>query len=463
MSVAAAQSAGAPPIPQAPGAIPLLGHALALYRDPFRFLLSLRDHADDRGLVRIRLGWMPVYVVTTHERLHEVLVREGRRFEKGRFFQRLKRLAGEGLSTSDGELHRRNRRLIQPMFSKDRIAGYSEIMSRNARDLARSWQPGQQVDIYEAAATYAIDSIAMSLFGSEIGRPAVETIRTELPVLLDMLLKRAASPKILDRLPVRYNRLFDRASQHLSGVIDEVITAARATGHMHEHDDLLAQLLREKDLDDVQVRDEVATLLFAGAETTASTLAWAWHYLATHPEYGEQVVAEVREVVGDRPVTIADVPRLTALRRTLDEVIRLHGVTILMRRSTEPVTLGTTTLPAGTEVAFSLYAIHRDPRLFGPDAHLFNPDRWLDPDVDTRKFTPFGGGNRQCIGDRFALAEATIAVAEVLRMWQLTPADGPPPQQVISAVARPDRVPMTVRPRESATAAEPARGAGSTR
>ncbi|MFI7099670.1 cytochrome P450 [Streptomyces sp. NPDC050161] len=448
MSVVAAQSAGSPPIPQAPGAMPLLGHALALYRDPFAFLLSLRDHADDRGLVRIRLGWMPVYVVTTHERLHEVLVREGRKFEKGRFFQRLKGLAGEGLSTADGELHRRNRRLIQPMFSKERIAGYSEIMSRNARALSDSWQPGQQVDIYEAAASYAIDSIAMSLFGSEIGRPAVETIRTELPVLLDMLLKRAASPKMLDRLPVRYNRIFDRASQHLSGVIDEVITTARATGHMDDHDDLLAQLLREEDLDDVQVRDEVATLLFAGAETTASTLAWAWHYLAQHPVFGEQVVAQVREVVGDdRPVTIADVPRLTVLRRVLDEVIRLHGVTLLMRRNTDPVALGDTTLPPGTEVAFSLYAIHRDPSLFGPDAHRFNPDRWLDPEVDARKFTPFGGGNRKCIGDQFALAEATIAAAEILRVWQLTPAEGHTPQQVISAVARPDRIPMTVHRR----------------
>ncbi|MBZ4015390.1 cytochrome P450 [Streptomyces purpurogeneiscleroticus] len=435
-------------MPQAPGALPLLGHALALYRDPFAFLVSLRDHADERGLVRIRLGWMPVYVVTTHERLQEVLVREGRRFEKGRFFQRLKRLAGEGLATADGELHRRNRRLIQPMFGKERIAGYSEIMSRNARDLAESWRPGQQVDIYEAAATYAIDSIAMSLFTSEIGRPAVETIRTELPVLLDMLLKRAATPKALDRLPVRYNRLFDRASQRLSGVIDEVITTARATGHMHDHDDLLAQLLRERDLDDKQVRDEVSTLLFAGAETTASTLAWTWHYLAQHPEFGRQVVDEVREVVGDRPVTIADVPRLTVLRRVLDEVIRLHGVTLLMRRSTEPVTLGSTTLPAGTEVAFSMYAIHRDPRLFGPDADAFNPDRWLDPAIDARKFMPFGGGNRKCIGDQFALAEATIGAAEILRAWRMTPVGERPPQQVISAVARPDCIPMVLEPRE---------------
>ncbi|MGI5466401.1 cytochrome P450 [Streptomyces sp. CA-132043] len=445
----AAPSVGTSPIPRAPGATPLLGHALALYRDPFGFLLSLREHADDRGLVRIQLGWMPVYVVTTHERLHDVLVREGRKFQKGRFFQRLKRLAGEGLSTADGELHRRNRRLIQPMFSRERIDGYSEIMSRNARRLSESWQPGQRVDIYEEAAAYSIDSIAMSLFSSDIGAPAVETIRTELPVLLDMLLRRAASPKLLDRLPVRYNRVFDRASQHLSGVIDQVITTARAAGHDKEHDDLLAQLLQEKDLDDVQVRDEVATLLFAGAETTASTLAWAWRYLAHHPEADQQVVEEILEVVGtDRPVTIADVPRLTALRRVLDEVIRLHGVTFLMRRSTEPVTLGEVTLPAETEVAFSMYAIHRDPAVFGDDADAFNPDRWVDNPEIKRSFMPFGGGNRKCIGDQFALAEATIALAEVLRSWRMVPQSGHTPQQVVSAVARPDRVPMTVHPRK---------------
>ncbi len=448
MAVEAAPSVESRAIPRVPGALPLLGHAPALIRDPFGFLLSLRDHADDRGLVRIQLGWMPVYVVTTHERLHDLLVGQGRRVEKGRFFQRLKRLAGEGLSTADGELHRRNRRLIQPMFSKERIAGYSEIMSRNARTLAGSWRPGQRVDIYEEAAGYSIDSIAMSLFSSDIGTPAVETIRTELPVLLDMLLKRAASPKFLDRLPVRYNRLFDRASHQLSSVIDQVIGTARAGGHADEHDDLLAQLLREKELEDTQVRDEVATLLFAGAETTASTLAWAWHYLAHHPEVDRQVVDEVRQVAGDRPVTIADVPQLTTLRRVLDEVIRLHGVTFLMRRTIEPITLGDTTLPAGAEVAFSMYAIHRDPAVFGSDAHAFNPDRWLDhPDIK-RSFMPFGGGNRKCIGDQFALAEATIAVAEVLRSWRMEPLPGHTPQQVISAVARPDRVPMTVQPRE---------------
>ncbi|POX37900.1 cytochrome P450 [Streptomyces sp. Ru73] len=445
-------------MPRAPGAVPLLGHAPALIRDPFGFLLRLRDHADDRGLVRIQLGWMPVYVVTTHERLHDVLVTEGRRFEKGRFFQRLKRLAGEGLSTADGELHRRNRRFLQPLFSKERIAGYSEVMSSNARRLSGSWRPGQQVDIYEEAAGYSIDSIAMSLFSSDIGTPAVETIRRELPVLLDMLLRRAASPKLLDRVPVRYNRVFDRASAQLSGVIDQVIAAARDGDHAAQHDDLLAQLLRtqvhddvEVRLSDVQVRDEVATLLFAGAETTASTLAWAWHYLAHHPEAERQVVDEILAVVGpDRPVAITDVPRLTAVRRVLDEVIRLHGVTFLMRRSTEPVTLGDTALPAGTEVAFSMYAIHRDPDVFGKDAHEFNPDRWLDNPEIKRRFMPFGGGNRKCIGDQFALAEATIAIAEVLRDWRMVPQRGHTPKEVISAVARPDRVPMTVQPRTPA-------------
>lgn len=457
MAVDAAPSVTARPIPRVPGALPLLGHAPTLIRDPFRFFLSLREHADDRGLVRIRLGRMPVYMATTPERLHEVLVDKGRWFEKGRFFQRLKRLAGEGLSTADGELHKRNRRFLAPLFGAQRIKDYSLVMSRNARRLSASWQPGQQVDIYEESAAYSIDSIAMSLFSTEVGTPAVETIRTELPVLLDMLLKRAASPRILDRLPVRYNRVFDRASAQLTGVIDQVIATARAGGHAEEHDDLLAQLLRAQIHDDVpvrlsevQIRDEVATLLFAGAETTASTLAWAWHYLAHHPEVDRQVVAEVLEVVGpDRPVTIEDVPRLTAIRRVLDEVIRLHGVTFLMRRSIAPVTLADVTLPAGTEVAFSMYAIHRDPEAF-EDPHTFNPDRWLNPETK-RSFLPFGGGNRKCIGDQFALAEATIAVAEVLRDWRMTPADGHTPRQVISAVARPDRVPMTVRPRNPVT------------
>ncbi|MEU2154123.1 cytochrome P450 [Streptomyces sp. NPDC019396] len=440
-------------VPRVPGAVPLLGHALKLWRDPFGFLMSLRSHGE---LVRVDLGTMPMYVVTSAELAHEVMVGKARSFEKGRFFDRLRPLAGNGLANSDGEVHRKHRRLMQPMFSQERITGYSEIMTRHAQAMADSWTPGQEIEVEHEMAEFTVGTLASTLFSTDIGLPAVEAVRRDLPVLLKNLLIRAASPAFLDRFPIRANRDFDTAAANLRGVIDDVVATARRTGH--SEGDLLSLLLAAQDAEssegmtDTEVRDELSTILFAGAETTTAMLSWTFHELAASPEAERRLAAEVREVVGDRPVTIADVPRLSGVRRVLEEAFRLHGVTLLMRRATEPVELGGVTFPAGTEVAFSLYALNRDPELFA-DPDRFDPDRWLperqrESEVGRKTYFPFGAGNRKCIGDAFVWAEAVIAVATVIAKWQLVPVPGHSPKQVPSAVPKADRIPMTVRPRD---------------
>jgi cytochrome P450 len=397
-----------------------------------------------------------MYVVTSAELVHEVTVKQARSFEKGRLFDRLRPLAGNGLATANGEVHRRHRRLIQPMFHPQRISVYAATMSGNARALADSWTPGQHIEMEQAMAEYAIETLASTMFSTDIGLPAVEAVRRNLPVVLKNMLIRAASPKFLDRLPIRANRDFDAAAANLREVIDEVVATTRRSGQT-DRNDLLAVLLAAQDdetgesLSDTEVRDELSTILFAGAETTASTLSWTFHELARNPEVEKQLVTEIKEVVGDRPVAIEDVPRLEAVRRVLDEVIRLHGVTMLMRRATEPVELGGFSFPAGTEVAFSLYALHRDPSLYA-EADRFDPDRWLPErrtDIARQAYIPFGAGNRKCIGDAFVWTEATIALATILARWQLRPVPGHTPREVASAVAHPDRMPMTVEPRDA--------------
>jgi cytochrome P450 len=397
-----------------------------------------------------------MYVVTSAELVHEVTVKQARSFEKGRLFDRLRPLAGNGLATANGEVHRRHRRLIQPMFHPQRISVYAATMSGNARALADSWTPGQHIEMEQAMAEYAIETLASTMFSTDIGLPAVEAVRRNLPVVLKNMLIRAASPKFLDRLPIRANRDFDAAAANLREVIDEVVATTRRSGQT-DRNDLLSVLLAAQDdetgesLSDTEVRDELSTILFAGAETTASTLSWTFHELARNPEVEMQLVAEIKEVVGDRPVAIEDVPRLEAVRRVLDEVIRLHGVTMLMRRATEPVELGGFSFPAGTEVAFSLYALHRDPSLYA-EADRFDPDRWLPErrtDIARQAYIPFGAGNRKCIGDAFVWTEATIALATILARWQLRPVPGHTPREVASAVAHPDRMPMTVEPRDA--------------
>ncbi len=439
-------------VPRPPGGVPLLGHAWRLWRDPFGFLLSLRQYGD---MVRVDLGTMPMYVVTSAELVHEVTVRQAAGFEKGRLFDRLRPLAGNGLANSDGEIHRKHRRMVAPMFSKERIAGYSATMSSSAQALADSWKAGQVIDLEPAMAQFAVETLAATLFSTDIGRPAVEAVRENLPVLLTNLLIRAASPKFLDRIPIRANRDFDTAAARLREVIDDVVCTARASGHA-DRGDLLSLLLAAEDsesgagLSDVEVRDELSTILFAGAETTAATLAWTFHELSARPDIEQDIVEEIQAVVGDGPVTIGHVPRLEGIRRVIDEVIRLHGVTLLMRRTTRPVELGGVVLPTGTEVAYSLYALHRDPGLYA-NAHRFDPDRWLPERQQAgpgrKAYIPFGTGNRKCIGDLFVWTEATIAIATVLNRWRLTPLPGHTPKEVASAVAHADRIPMTVTPR----------------
>ncbi|WP_234335098.1 cytochrome P450 [Streptomyces sp. NRRL S-118] len=337
-----------------------------------------------------------------------------------------------------------------------RVRRARPYLQQVADALADAWQPGSEVDMELAMAQYAVETLTATLFSTDIGLPAVAAVREHLPVLLKNLLVRAVSPKALDRLPIRANRDFETAANALRQVIDGVVTTARRDGHTG-HGDLLSLLLAAQDpdsgrgLSDVEVRDELSNILFAGVETTAATLAWTFHELATHPDVEKQVVAELREVVGDRPVTIEDVPRLTAIRRVLDEVVRLHGVTLLMRRTIAPVELAGVELPAGTEVAFSLYAVHRDPGVYeNPDR--FDPDRWLPErqaaaGIGRDTYLPFGAGNRKCIGDAFVYTEATIALATWLAHWQFTPASGHTPAEVASAVAHADRIPMIVTPR----------------
>ncbi|MFF6984012.1 cytochrome P450 [Streptomyces sp. NPDC008343] len=444
------------PVPKAPGGLPLLGHAAKLWRDPLGFLTSLRNSGE---LVRVDLGTMPMYVATSTRMVHEVTVKQARHFEKGRLFDRVRPLVGNGLANSNGDIHRAHRRLMQPLFHPTRLAAYADIMSRRAEALAESWTPGQVIAVEEAMSAFTIETLAETMFATDLGQAAVEAVRRDLPVILKNMLVRAASPRFLDRLPIRPNRAFDAAAARMRTVIDDVIVATRQAGTSNRHD-LVSVLLAARDTDtgasltDEEVRDQVVTILFAGTETTASTVSWALLELGRHPEVDEEVVAEVLEVVGDRPVTLADVPRLPAVRRVLDEVIRMYGVTLLMRRATSDVELGGHHVPAGSEVAFSLYALHRDPSLF-EDPDRFVPDRWLPArraGLRREEFVPFGAGSRKCIGESFSWTEATIVLATVLRRWALRPVPGHTTRAAASAMAHPDHVPMRVESRDGAAA-----------
>lgn len=437
-------------IPPAKGRVPGLGHIPRLTRDPLAVLRSL--HAEGEVL-RLDIGSMPVVVVTSAATVNEVLVKKAKSFRKGRLFERVRPLVGNGLANSDGAQHMRNRRLIQPVFYKERLQDYAYVMSAHARTLTDSWTAGQRIDVHQTMCDFAIGSLAATLFSADIGRPAVQAVREDLPVILQNMLRRALAPKFTDDWPIW--KKFDTSAARIRAVIDDVITATRAAAP-ESRTDLLSLLLSARDdagkgLTDEEVRDELTTMLFAGSETTASTLAWALHHLAHRPEIEQEVLAEIDRVLGERDtISFADVAHLPSVTRVLDEALRLHGVVTLMRRTTEPVTIGGYSLPAETEVLLSLYALHRNPDLY-PEPDLFDPDRWLPEQRQARPReheVPFGAGNRKCIGDRFAWMEATIALATILPRWKLRPVPGvKAPRESTAAMAHPTAMPMIVQPR----------------
>ncbi|GAB3134582.1 cytochrome P450 [Amycolatopsis stemonae] len=428
-------------VPVAPGRWPFLGHTPALLRQRFAFTDSLHEHGE---IVKLYLGPMPAYFVTSPRLAHEVLVTAAPKFRKGAMFDKFRPFVGNGLVLSNGDFHRRQRRLMQPAFHRDRLAAYAETMRRAAAELAGSWQPGEVRQLDEDLQGLAVTIVGEALFSTELGKAAIAEARRSIYLIIQQGMVRALSPKFVENLPVPGNRRFDEAIGRMREIVVAVIRDWREDGA--DHGDLLSTLLLAG-MTDEQARDEVLTLLTAGIETTALALAWTFHELGRHAEVEERVHAEVDEVLGGRPVTVDDLARLEYVRQVVDEVLRCYPLWMLMRRTLEDVDLGGVRLPEGAEVIVSPHALHHDPASFAePDR--FDPGRWTrSPEVPKGAFIPFGAGNRQCIGNRFAQNEIVITVATVAARWRLVPVPGRPVRVKFTSAAYPDRLPMTAVPR----------------
>ncbi|MFF1613803.1 cytochrome P450 [Amycolatopsis sp. NPDC058278] len=441
-------------VPVAPGRRILLGHTPSMLRQRVGFTSSLRAHGD---IVRLFLGPLETYFLTSPELVNHVLVAQGSSFSKGIIFDRFRPFMGNGLVMSEGAFHLRQRRLMQPAFHGARLSVYADTMVRVAGELTGSWRAGEVRRLDADMQWLGITVVGETLFATELGRRAVAEARRSIPVVLKAGMIRALSPRLFEHVPViPANRRFDRAVARLRRIVQEVITGWRATGE--DHGDLLSMLMLARDsgtgegMTDDQVYDEVITLLTAGSETSAVALTWLFHELARHPEVGRRVRAEVDEVLAGRAATFGDVAKLAYLRRVVSEVLRMYPIWILMRRALRDVELGGVRLPAGTEVMFSPYSLHFDPR-FHEDPERFDPDRWL-PERAARipkgAYVPFGAGGRQCIGQAFAHTEITLVAASVLAGWELFPVPGVPVRTTVTSAAYPDRMPMTVVPRRVA-------------
>jgi cyclooctat-9-en-7-ol 5-monooxygenase len=245
------------------------------------------------------------------------------------------------------------------------------------------------------------------------------------------------------------------ANTRFRRVVDEVIRSYRSDDV--DRGDLLSMVLAARDeetgrgMTDTQARDELQTLLLAGAETTASALGGLFHQVGRQPAVARRLHAELDEVLGGRPLGYDDIARLEYTRCVVDEALRLDlPVWMTMRRTTEEVSLGGTRLPAGAEILLSFPVVHRDPDVY-PDPLSFDPDRWLRQrprDLPPGAYLPFAAGNRKCIGDHFAWMELMVTVTVIGARWRLEPAPGPQPKRIYRTVTRMRRLRMTAVPRE---------------
>lgn len=434
--------------PVVPGRWPLLGHTVSMLRNPLKFLTSLRSHGE---IVRICLGPLPVYMVTSPELAWQLLAGDADKFDKGIAFDKMRPLFGEGLATSNGALNQRQRRMVMPAFQRDRVAGYAETtITRLAAQLADSWRPGQVVALNKELQDLVLTIAGRTLFSTELGEEVLTEIQRSIPIMLKYVLVRAFSPGFVEKLPIPANRRFDAAAARLRKVIPEVVVAARSKGS--DQGDLLSMLLMARDEDtgegmsDRQIHDEVITILTTGAETTSVALAWFFHEIGRHPDVQRRFHEEIDEVLDGRPARFDDLPRLEYTQRIISEIVRRSPPLILMRRTREAVDIGGVRIPAGTEVAVSQHTLHQNSEYF-PDPGRFDPDRWLPERaaaIPRGAYIPFGAGPRLCPGHFFAPTEIAIVAATIGARWRLVPVAGKPVRPKLSATMQPNRLPMTV-------------------
>lgn len=380
-----------------------------------------REYGD---LVYFKVARQHMYLVNHPDYVREVLVNNQSNFIKSRALQRAKVLLGEGLLTSEGQQHLRQRRLVQPAFHRERLAGYAAAMSAGAVRWRDRWRAGSTLDISTEMPHLTLSIVAKTLFSADVESEASEIGEAMTTVLEMFRLLLMPFAEYLEKLPLPHIRRFEKARARLDATIYGLIRERRKSGV--DTGDLLSMLLfaqdEESGMTDEQVRDEALTLFLAGHETTANALTWTWYLLSQHPEIERRLHDEIDAVLGDRAPEFADVPQLRYAEMILAEALRLYPPAwAIGRKAKGGFELGGVEVPAESICILCPYLVHRDPRWF-PEPEKFDPERWTPEARDARpKFSyfPFGGGARVCIGERFAWMEGVIVMAAIAQKWRL--------------------------------------------
>jgi cytochrome P450 len=434
------------------------GFLAAMRRDPLTLLTSWHRRYGD--VVEIRFTPFRSFLFVHPDHIRHILQENHRNYWKGIVFQKLKRIAGEGLVFSDGPLWRRQRQLIQPAFHRERIAGLGSMMVEKTTALLERWQPhvaeGRPLDVADEMSALTLEIVAAALFGTDLGDDTHEftdAVSANM-TYANHLMNHFFNPPLF--VPTAANRRGRRALARLDRVVSKVIEQRRREGV--ERPDLLGMLIAARDaetneaMDDKQLRDEIVTFLVAGHETTAVALSWTWYLLSRHPEVEERLREEVRDAIGGRAATMADLPKLAYTRMVLEEAMRLYPPAWATNREAyADDEVGGVSIKGRTTVILSPYVTHRHPE-FWEDPERFDPERFLPERSAGRPeyaYFPFGGGPRGCVGRQFAMMEAQLIVATIAQRFRLRVVPNHPVEPYPILTLRPRHgIPVTVEPSE---------------
>jgi cytochrome P450 len=399
----------------------------AVRRDPTAVFMRAARHFGDT--VYFKIGPRHGFLITNPADIKHVLQDNARNYHKSPLYQKLKMFLGNGLLTSEDDFWLRQRRIAQPAFHRQRIAGLASVMANAAREAAAEWEPlasrGHAVDVGEEMMRLTRTVVLRALLGADLG-PLGPRLDDAWTIINQNIGESFWSLGLLDRFRPAKQRRFDAARAVLRQAVDHVISERRK--HPSDSPDLLSMLLSARDeetgesMTDEQLRVEVTTFLLAGQETTSLALTWTWYLLSQHADAQRRLECEIDTALNGRPPEYGDLANLPYTRMVIDEAMRLYPPAWgFSRQALSDDELGGFHLPRGWLAFVIPYVLHRLPA-FWKDPEAFDPERFSpEHSADRPKFVylPFGAGPRQCIGNHFALIEAHLVVATLAQRYRL--------------------------------------------
>ncbi|MCG8315489.1 MAG: cytochrome P450 [Pseudomonadales bacterium] len=392
--------------------------------DPFAFINSRFNQYGDLYCAPNPDG--ALYVVRHPDHIREVLLTRADDFSKTHSaFNSLKQVLGDALLTSDGEDWKRQRRLVQPAFTRKRMSHYGVMMTSEVEHIKNRWQQNSEVDMGREMIDLTLGIVCRTLFSYH---PSNET--DQVAKAMKLFNDAMAGPNILPKWVPTPGRLrVARAIELLDKIIYDLITERRMAANAGaQPNDLLQRLLVSVDsegggdqLSDKEIRDQLMTLFLAGHETTSHALTWTWYLLSKYPEVEKKLHQELDQVLAGRIPTYEDLSALPYTEQVIKEAMRLYPPAyVLARRARRDTEVGGYKVPAGSELVIWVYMTHHDARWY-PEPDVFKPERFApDAVVQLPKlaYLPFGGGPRSCIGAEFAMVEARLILATLAQSFQ---------------------------------------------